>query len=57
MSINDATSAGDDIFDWTEGWTGNASYLYGKRTNNGNRGVEADNNANNKSLTSLRLFT
>ncbi|SHI46337.1 hypothetical protein [Flavobacterium terrae] len=54
VSINDDTSiAGDDIFDWTEGWTGNVEYLYGKRTNNGNRGIEADNNSNNQAATPI----
>lgn len=38
---------GDDLFDWTEGWNGTGEYWYGIRTNAGNRGIEADNNANN----------
>lgn len=38
---------GDDLFDWTEGWNGLGENWYGKRTNNGNRGIEADNNSNN----------
>lgn len=42
---------GDDLFDWTEGWNGIGENWYGKRTNNGNRGVEADNNANNEAAT------
>ncbi|KMQ70528.1 hypothetical protein [Chryseobacterium koreense] len=40
---------GDDSFDWTEGWQGNAEYVYAARKkeylNNaepGNRGIEAD---------------
>ncbi|AZA61019.1 hypothetical protein [Chryseobacterium indoltheticum] len=40
----------DDAFDWTEGWNGTATNIYTKRRadNVGNRGIEADNNANNK---------
>lgn len=41
------TAVGDDLFDWTEGWIGTNENWYGKRTNNGNRGIEADNNSNN----------
>lgn len=41
------TAVGDDLFDWTEGWSGTNENWYGKRTNNGNRGIEADNNSNN----------
>lgn len=44
---NFSSEVGDDLFDWTEGWNGVGQYWYGKRTNNGNRGIEADNNANN----------
>src|SRR5690606_14553396 len=47
VSINTHSSVGDDIFDWTEGWNGTGENWYGKRTNNGNRGIEADNNSNN----------
>lgn len=38
----------DDAFDWTEGWNGTATNIYTKRRANGvgNRGIEADNNAN-----------
>lgn len=43
----DPKAVGDDLFDWTEGWVGTATSLYGKRTNGGNRGIEADNNSNN----------
>lgn len=46
MNAN-ATSVGDDLFDWTEGWSGTNENWYGKRTNAGNRGIEADNNSNN----------
>ena len=41
------TVVGDDLFDWTEGWNGTNENWYGKRTNAGNRGIEADNNADN----------
>ncbi len=44
---NYASEVGDDLFDWTEGWNGIGEYWYGKRTNPGNRGIEADNNSNN----------
>ncbi|MFA9187276.1 hypothetical protein AAGV33_02905 [Flavobacterium sp. FBOR7N2.3] len=47
VSNKDATSVGDDLFDWTEGWNGNGENWYGIRTNAGNRGIEADNNSNN----------
>lgn len=43
---NYASEVGDDLFDWTEGWNGNGENWYGIRTNNGNRGIEADNNSN-----------
>ncbi|MXN92149.1 hypothetical protein GR160_13020 [Flavobacterium sp. Sd200] len=48
-----ATKVGDDLFDWTEGWVGTNENWYGKRTNGGNRGIEADNNANNRALTPI----
>lgn len=36
--------AGDDSFDWTEGWTGGGNYWYStKITDVGDRGIEADN--------------
>lgn len=44
---NFASEVGDDLFDWTEGWNGTNENWYGKRTNGGNRGIEADNNSNN----------
>src|SRR5690606_515805 len=53
VAFNGLPSVGDDIFDWTEGWVGTAEYLYGKRTNAGNRGIEADNNSNNESATPI----
>ena len=43
-----STNNEDDQFDWTEGWVGTNEYWYGKEAaNKGNRGIEADNNANN----------
>ncbi|MFD2743596.1 MULTISPECIES: hypothetical protein [Sphingobacterium] len=45
--------AGDDLFDWTEGWNGTGEFWYGKRTNNGNRGIEADNNGTTFTLTPI----
>jgi len=47
VALNTSESPGDDLFDWTEGWTGTGEHWYGKRTNAGNRGIEADNNAAN----------
>lgn len=47
VAVNTHEEVADDIFDWTEGWNGTGEYWYGKRTNNGNRGIEADNNSNN----------
>lgn len=45
----------DDAFDWTEGWNGSATNVYGKRNSAtvGNRGIEADNNANNHTATPM----
>jgi hypothetical protein len=52
--INKSTvTVGDDMFDWTEGWSGTNENWYGKRTNGGNRGIEADNNANNHNATPI----
>ena len=48
-----ATKPGDDLFDWTEGWSGTNENWYGKRTNGGNRGIEADNNSDNHSATPI----
>ncbi|WP_222867788.1 hypothetical protein [Sphingobacterium phlebotomi] len=53
VSINTHSSVGDDIFDWTEGWNGTGENWYGKRTNNGNRGIEADNNSNNHNASPI----
>ncbi|MDY0088978.1 MAG: hypothetical protein RBR78_01285 [Flavobacteriaceae bacterium] len=54
VAINASTSnVGDDIFDWTEGWTGIGENWYGKRTNGGNRGIEADNNSSTHTATPI----
>jgi len=47
------TKVGDDLFDWTEGWSGTNENWYGKRTNGGNRGMEGDNNATNRAVTPI----
>ncbi|EGV43778.1 hypothetical protein BZARG_1215 [Bizionia argentinensis JUB59] len=53
VAFNSHTEVGDDLFDWTQGWTGNGENWYGKRTNAGNRGIEADNNSNNHLATPI----
>ncbi|HTO34991.1 MAG TPA: hypothetical protein VLZ72_02045 [Flavobacterium sp.] len=54
VAINASTSnVGDDIFDWTEGWSGTGENWYGKRTNGGNRGIEADNNSSTHTATPI----
>ena len=48
LVVNNVSSeVGDDLFDWTEGWNGTGEFWYGIRKNDGNRGIEADNNSNN----------
>lgn len=51
VNVSNIISVGneDDAFDWTEGWNGTATNIYGKRREDGtgNRGIEADNNSNN----------
>ncbi len=38
------TGAGDDSFDWTDGWNGNGQFWIAQQTTNaGDRGIEADN--------------
>ncbi len=38
------TGAGDDSFDWTDGWTGNGQFWIAQQTTSaGDRGIEADN--------------
>ncbi len=50
-------NAKDDMFDWTDGWTGTATNLYGIREYGYNdvtsdpRGIEADSNADNNDAT------
>ena len=47
-------AAGDDSFDWTEGWSGKAQYLIAKQDANiinGDRGFEGDNNGKNNTAT------
>lgn len=54
VAINtNPNSVADDIFDWTEGWTGTGENWYGKRTNGGNRGIEADNNSSDHAATPI----
>lgn len=49
-----STGSEDDSFDWTEGWNGNNQYWFGEqRSDIGNRGVEADNNAENHLKTPI----
>ncbi|RXJ52579.1 hypothetical protein [Gelidibacter gilvus] len=50
---NFSEAVGDDLFDWTEGWSGTGENWYGIRTNAGNRGIEADNNSNNHLATPI----
>lgn len=50
---NFSEQVGDDLFDWTEGWSGSGENWYGIRTNTGNRGIEADNNSNNHLATPI----
>lgn len=57
VSNKDALNVGDDLFDWTEGWTGTNENWYGVRTNAGNRGIEADNNSNNHLATPIAFPT
>ncbi|KOS06615.1 hypothetical protein AM493_11660 [Flavobacterium akiainvivens] len=51
--FNSGDVVGDDLFDWTEGWNGTNENWYGKRTNGGNRGIEADNNSNDHVATPI----
>lgn len=57
VSNKDAANVGDDLFDWTEGWNGTGENFYGIRTNAGNRGIEADNNANNNLASPISFPT
>lgn len=49
----DPNKVGDDMFDWTEGWNGTGENWYGRKTNDGNRGIEADNSNTNYGLTPI----
>lgn len=53
VASNFSEQVGDDMFDWTEGWSGTGENWYGIRTNAGNRGIEADNNSNNHLATPI----
>ena len=47
-----STKNEDDQFDWTEGYSGTNNFWYAKEnTSIGNRGIEADNNADNHTAT------
>lgn len=53
-----STSNEDDQFDWTEGWNGTGDYWFAKKgLGRGNRGIEADNNANNRLATPISAPT
>ncbi|MCB1935968.1 MAG: hypothetical protein KDF59_08505 [Nitrosomonas sp.] len=46
------TSNGDDSLDWGSGWTGKAQFVLIKQAaNDGDRGIEADNNEVNNDIT------
>ena len=52
VNIRYAVSTGnhDDSFDWTQGWTGNGQFMVvNQHTDAGDRGFEADNNADDDS--------
>lgn len=52
-STQGASFVADDMFDWTEGWNGTGEYWFGLKTNDGNRGIEADNNSVNHNATPI----
>lgn len=43
----------DDSFDWTEGWTGGGSNWIAIKEGVGDKGIEADNNENDNTLTPM----
>ena len=46
------TGAGDDSLDWTDGWQGGAQFvILHQHDDNGDNGIEADNNAENNEAT------
>lgn len=54
VSVKYAVSTGneDDSFDWTLGWRGNGQFwVVDQKSNGGDRGIEADNNGDNNSLS------
>lgn len=51
--LNKNAAVGDDLFDWTEGWIGTGEFWFGLRSNDGNRGIEADNSSGNHSRTPI----
>ncbi|HET8809507.1 MAG TPA: hypothetical protein VFM65_04495, partial [Flavobacteriaceae bacterium] len=52
---NNLVSIGDedDSFDWTEGWTGGGSNWIAIKEGVGDKGIEADNNENDNTLTPM----
>ncbi len=52
------TSVGDDSLDWTDGWTGGAQFvILHQSDDNGDNGIEADNNAENNDATPRSMPT
>jgi hypothetical protein len=54
VSLRYAISSGnqDDSFDWTHGWRGNGQFwIVNQNSDGGDRGIEADNNGDDNSLT------
>lgn len=48
-----STASGDDSFDWTHGWSGFGQFLVAVQdpASSNNRGIEADNNSDNNTVT------
>lgn len=48
-----STASGDDSFDWTHGWSGYGQFLVAVQNpeTSNNRGIEADNNSDNNTVT------
>lgn len=60
VSVKYALSVGnnDDSFDWTHGWRGKGQFWVAKQlTTGGDRGIEADNNGDDNSLTPISYPT
>ena len=54
VNVTYAVSTGnhDDSFDWTHGWSGNAgNWIVEQDQDNGDRGIEADNNGDNNTAS------